>query len=96
MAKYEVFAGDIGTELRFDVGVQTADCVTQIIKVKRPDKTCVQWEAEIGPGDTEIRYILGPGDVDIKGKYLLQPYLELPEWSGHGKVVTLEVLATVC
>jgi hypothetical protein len=96
VAKYEVYVGDVGTQLRFDIGSETADVTTAKIKVRKPDKSCVEWSADIGPGATEITYTVVAGDLDMKGKFVMQPYIELPGWSGFGKSVDLNVLAPVC
>jgi hypothetical protein len=96
MARTIVFVGDVGTIFKFDVGVATVDCVSQKIIVRKPDKSCVEWVAEIGPGENEISYTAVAGDLDIKGKYALQPFIELPGWSGHGVPAELTVNSPVC
>jgi hypothetical protein len=96
MAKNEIYVGDVGTQLRFDIGVDNSNITKAVIKVRRPDKSCAEWNASLGPEDTEISYTIQSGDLDIKGKYMLQPYVELPGWSGYGKPVELNALQPVC
>jgi len=91
MAANEIFVGDVGTELRFDIGVESADVTLAKIKVLKPDKTTVEWNAVIGPGDTEISYIVTVGDFDMSGTYKFQPYVELPSWKGHGTISQISV-----
>ena len=91
MAANEIFVGDVGTELRFNVGVETADVQTAQIKVVKPDKSTLTWDAEIGPGDEEVSYTIKDGDLDINGTWKMQVYLELPGWRGHGSIVSMSV-----
>jgi hypothetical protein len=95
MAVNEVFVGDIGTELRFNVGVANTEINTATIKVVKPDKSTVEWTAELGPGEEEISYIVKDGDFDLSGTYKFQPYVELSSWRGHGTISQLSVKNTL-
>jgi hypothetical protein len=95
VAANEIFVGDVGTELRFDIGVESADVQVAKIKVVKPDKSTVEWDAVVGPGDTEVSYTIQEGDLDISGTWKLQVYVELPGWKGHGSIVSMKVKETL-
>ena len=93
--KTEIFVGDVGTELHFDIGVDVEDVQVSKIKVQKPDKSVVEWTATPKTGTTEIVYTVQSGDFDQVGTYKFQPYIELPGWKGHGSISTLSVKATI-
>jgi hypothetical protein len=96
MAKQEVFVGDVGTELRFDIGVLVDDITSAVLKVKKPDKTCIEWTPSWTAGEQELVYIVQAGDFDIAGKYSIQPKVTFPTGEWYGSIATLYVAATVC
>jgi len=86
-----VFVGDVGTELRFDVGVPTQDMVMAQVKVVKPGKTVDTWVLTQGPGENEVSYITVNGDIDISGKWNMQVYIEFPTWKGYGNIANMTV-----
>jgi len=86
-----VFEGDSGTELRFDVGVPTADMILANIKVIKPGQIPVTWVATQGPGEEQVSYITLDGDIDTTGVWHLQVYIEFPSWKGYGSIAKLSV-----
>lgn len=88
MSKY--YVNDIGTEIVVDTGVDISTATTTTMKVKKPDGTLVEWDATI-VGLTKLRYVVIAGDWNIKGKYSLQAYVEMPTFEGRGDTVVFEI-----
>jgi len=88
---YEVYVGDVGTEVSLNCGVDISTATVRKILVQKPNTTAVvEWSA-MADGANSIRYLTTTGDLDVSGTYLLQPYVELPGWSGKGETVELFV-----
>ncbi len=88
---YEVYVGDVGTEVSLNCGVDISTATVRKILVQKPNTTAVvEWSA-MADGANSIRYLTTTGDLDVAGTYHLQPYVELPGWSGKGETVELFV-----
>lgn len=88
---YEVYVGDVGTEVSLNCGVDISTATVRKILVQKPNTTAVvEWSA-MADGANSIRYLTTTSDLDVAGTYLLQPYVELPGWSGKGETVELFV-----
>ena len=88
---YEVYVGDVGTEVSLNCGVDISTATVRKILVQKPNTTAVvEWSA-MADGANSIRYLTTTGDLDVAGTYLLQPYVELPGLSGKGETVELFV-----
>lgn len=88
---YEVYVGDVGTEVSLNCGVDISTATVRKILVQKPNTTAVvEWSA-MADGANSIRYLTTTGDLDVAGTYLLQPYVELQGWSGKGETVELFV-----
>lgn len=91
MATNEVFKGDVGTILRFDVGVDSSSIQLAKILVRKPDNTLLEWNATPVSNSTKIEYIVREGDFNMSGIWKLQPYIELSDWKGYGSIIALKV-----
>jgi len=49
------------------------------------------WDATPKSGTTEIYHITEEGDLDIDGTYYIQSWVKTTNWSGRGKITTMEV-----
>lgn len=90
MSKY--YSGDVGTIILLDTGsdLVAASASFVSIKVKKPDATETEWLASIY-NNNYLRYIIEAGDLDQNGKYILQAYVESPDWTGRGDSVVFPV-----
>lgn len=85
----KIYVGDVGTEIIIDMGSDISDATITTLKVKKSDKETT-WAATIH--DTNfLKYAIVADDLDVSGKYFIQPYLETPSWQGHGETVSFEV-----
>jgi hypothetical protein len=84
------YVGDIGTEVIVDTCSNISSATTANLKVEKPDGTLVTWVGVVYQ-TTKIRYVILDGDFDQAGKYLMQAYVEIGSWSGHGDTVTFTV-----
>ena len=90
--KNKVYVGDVGTELIFDIGVNSSEVAKANIIYKKPNGTKGIWAGAIVPNTTEVKYIIGINDLDVPGVYRLQPEITLLSgWKGRGEVVDLFV-----
>ncbi len=76
LAYNELYLNDEGTEILIDMGVNISTATVYTIKVKNEDEETT-WTPSIYESNY-LRYIIQSSDVDVLGKYYLQPYLELP------------------
>jgi hypothetical protein len=78
------YVGDEGTVIYLDCGTGITDATLTEMHVLKPDQTEVVWPASIY-NDTYVRYIILPGDFNIKGKFKIQAYVVTPEgkWLGE-------------
>jgi hypothetical protein len=91
----QVFAGDTGTEIVLDCGVDVSSATVRQIKARKPDHTAVTWTAVAGDTNTQIKYVTQAGDLEPAGAWSVQAAITLPSWSGLGDVATLTVKAAV-
>lgn len=85
-----IFVGDVGTEIRLDCGVDISTSTVQEIHVRKPNGQSVVWAADPF-GTNFISYTTVTGDINIAGKWLLQAYVEMPDWRGCGLTAVLDV-----
>jgi hypothetical protein len=90
MSQTKSYVNDIGTVILLDCGTSIADATVTNILVLKPDKIEYVWPGVIY-NDKYIKYVIVSGDFNLRGKYLLQAYVETPAWQGRGETVELVV-----
>lgn len=87
-----IFVGDKGTEIVLDTSEDITLATSVSIRVVKPDATVVSWTGSIY-STTKVRYVsdLTTSDFDQQGEWVLQAYVVLPDWSGYGEKVELQV-----
>jgi len=67
----KVYKGDIGTKFIISAGEDLTDVIDHKLKILKPDKSIVEWITSIegNPVDGKISYIAIEGDLDQKGLY---------------------------
>jgi hypothetical protein len=88
----KIYIDDEGTELSINAGsdISTADILQ--IKVIKPNKTTDTWDCTVDENNNNIvNYIIQHGDLDQKGEYKLQLYIEIEEWKGLGETTSFKV-----
>ncbi len=85
-----VFAGDVGTKIILDCGVDITLSSARSILVRKPTGTKVEWVAAL-EGTNSIQYTTLAGDLDEVGRWRLQAYVEMPAWKGSGEVAMLVI-----
>jgi hypothetical protein len=91
--------GDIGTA--FEIALtedgsvfSIADALTvKQIKFKKPDGTTVTQDAVFSSDGTDgkLRYVSIVGDIDMRGSWQMQAYVEKASWQGHSEINYFEV-----
>lgn len=84
MAK--IFVGDIGTYIILDMQVDISLATNLNFKVVKPDETEEDWEPEIY-NERYLRYQTVEGDLNVSGRYDIQPSLTIGDWTGSGNPV---------
>lgn len=91
----KVYVGDIGTQIKIDMQEALTGYSVVILKVKKPNGSLVQWYPTVVPNAEGIESVLGyitlSGDLNARGVYKIQPYIEFASWKGKGTPVYLEV-----
>ena len=88
----KIFVGDVGTEIELECGIDTTGATVRQIVAQAPSGSVKTWNAT-QVGNSVIRYVTQPGDIDQPGNWRLQARVSLPGWSGSGDVATLKVEA---
>ncbi len=95
----KVYVDDTGTELLIDVGPDISTATIFEINVKKPDNTIETWPVNPAhwPGIDDdhpanvIKYIINTGNLNLAGSYKIQPYIEMPTWTGSGETSSFQV-----
>jgi hypothetical protein len=96
MANKEVYVGDVGTELSFDIGVDGADVSSAIVYYIKPSGKKGSWVATPVSGETRVYYVVVSGDLDESGTYQLQLKVTLSSgWSGYSTPTSLNVISPI-
>lgn len=86
----KIYIGDIGTNIIVDLGSDITTATVKKIKYKKPDGTEGEWLANIS-GTRFFTYTSVSGDLDPIGKWILNAYVEMPAWQGHGETFCMVV-----
>jgi len=86
----KTYVGNVGTVIDIDMGQDISGATTTDLYVKKPDGTEATWSGEIY-GSNYIRYVIEEDDLNEAGRYYVQPYLVISDWSGYGKTVDFKV-----
>jgi hypothetical protein len=92
MGKY--YIGAIGVQILGDCGMDVSAATVAQLKVEKPDGTLVTWTAKpiiINGSPNWLSYTTASGDLDQVGRYAVQPYLEIGEFSGLGETAYFDV-----
>ncbi len=80
----DVLVQATGTRLFLDCKDILTGATTTEIHGRKPDGTAFVWPAQAD--GTGVYYLTQAGDIDQHGRWTLQSYVVLPDWSGHGDV----------
>lgn len=86
----KVYVGDVGTIILIDLQEVISAATDLSFQVKKPDKSVVVWTPSID-GTMKLKYTILSGDLNVVGKYVIQPKLTLGGWVGRGNSVELIV-----
>lgn len=94
----DLHIGDVGTVLRFtvkeqNVALDISGATVKKLKLKKKDKTTVEFDMEFTTDGTDgqVEYTTQANDIDQKGKWYAQVYLEMPSGKWHTSKVEIEV-----
>ena len=90
----KIYIGDTGLAIICNMNVDTAIAENAHLQVRKPDGSEVKWPAEPHAVDgkyTYIKYITREGDLDLRGRYKVQPKLTLSTWTGLGETSEFRV-----
>lgn len=95
--------GDVGTEIRLtvtdqdDTVVSLAAATVLEIHAQKPSGSTVEWTATLyGSGaDGKIKYVTKTGDIDERGTWKIQAYVEVGAFKGHSRSVRFNVLPRI-
>lgn len=90
MSTIKPYVGDVGTEIKLNVGVSLAGATAQSIEAKRPDGTTVSWPGTVVES-TKVRFTSQAGTFNMPGVWKLQARVTLPTGTWAGEVVKLNV-----
>lgn len=79
----KIYLNDYGLRITFQFDDDISTFQSGLIKYRKPDETEGEWTAVKGTGNT-IYYVIQEDDLDVVGTWILQPYLVLSDWTGHG------------
>lgn len=85
-----IFAGDVGTEIVLDCGIDISSASVLKIHARKSSCQTVVWDAELD-GTTAIKHVTTDGDLDVAGEWQLQAYVEIGSLKCRGEIATLTV-----
>ncbi len=88
MAK--LYIGDIGTLIEIDLGENISTASGLKLEVEKPDNTRVEWTPTLY-GTNYLRYTTVSGDLNVAGRYGINPTFTLGTWIGRCDTVFFEV-----
>lgn len=80
----------IGRKITLSVGVNIDSATVMQIKYRKPNGKRGFWTA-YKDASSKIAYLTKAGDLNVKGRWRLQAYIETPTWSDHGAITRLDV-----
>ena len=83
--------GDVGVRIDFEVNVDINEINKAIVYYKKPDGTKGEWECNIDTDNNLVYYVTQDNDLNLKGIYKLQLYIELDKYKGRADKVELLV-----
>jgi len=86
------YVGEVGTEILVNCGCTITGATGTSLKIIKPDGSTATWTATIS-GTTHLTYTTITGDFNLAGEYILQAYLTINGWTGHGTVIVFTVYA---
>lgn len=86
----QIFVGDIGTVLLLDCGVNITSATSVKVIAKSPQGLKKEFIGTVD-GTNNVKYTTSSADFDVAGNWLLQSYVQMPDWTGRGAWVTLTV-----
>lgn len=79
------------TDIVLDVGVSASVITGAYIDYVKPDGSDGFWTASPVPDSTTILYPAAAGEIDQKGKWTLQAFIETTDGDRHGEPVEMFV-----
>jgi len=94
----DLHVGDIGTIIYINIveggeALDISSATTKTIRFQKKDKTTMDKDGEFKTDGTDgiLQYTTLTGDIDQKGRWLAQAYLEMPTWKGYSAKVEFQV-----
>jgi hypothetical protein len=84
----KIYIGDTGLAIVCNMRVDTTVAQDAYLQVRKPDGSEVKWPAEphgVDGEHTYLKYVTQEGDLDMRGRYKVQPVLTLSTWTGRGE-----------
>lgn len=87
-----IYKNTVGLRIRIDVGIPDNEISLAKIYLKKPDGSVVEKNAQKEVGSTIIYYETQEGDLNLEGRYSVQPYIETTTgFKGRGAVNYFDV-----
>ena len=87
-----VYKGTEGYRLKLEFNVPIESILNIKLDVLLPNGFKTEWFPKIDKDSNEIVYITQRGDLEVPGKYFIQPWVELDSgFKGYGEPVILVV-----
>ena len=96
MLENKIYQGDIGLAIIADVNEDIDNATDVKLFVRKPGGEEVVWDAVVHEANGRkkyVKYVTQEGDLDKRGRYLVQPYIEIPGWKGRGETDEFRVEA---
>lgn len=88
------YVGEIGSIILLNTEQDLSSAVSVKVKLTKPDGTILTLDASTYAIDNKryyVKYTTKLGDLDVPGKYQIQPYVAFINWQGHGKTEEFRV-----
>lgn len=85
------YAGEVGTLIRLDCGMDISAATSTFIFCDKPDSSRVVWPATVY-NLRYLQYAVVMGDLADAGTYRVQAGLTMGDWVGRGETATFDII----
>ena len=92
----KIYQNDIGLAVVCNVHADISNALEVKLLVRKPGGEEVEWDGWVHEANGKsqyVKYLTQEGDLDKRGRYMVQPYIEIPGWKGRGETDEFRVEA---
>ncbi len=92
----KIYQGDVGLAIVCNVHADISNALEVKLLVRKPGGEEVELDAythEANGNHHYVKYLTQEGDLNKRGRYMVQPFISIPGWTGRGETDEFRVEA---